>query len=101
MFAASQSLPKPSDNDVFDMNSFGAIQEKIEDVLELLKCGRGVVGDAIGESELKTDFQQFAHQVDQIIKKELPLCRAAGGKDVYKCVFSTGTIYLFYFRVLR
>lgn len=96
MFAESQS---PFDTDVFDVSSFGAIQEKIEDVLNLLKCGRVVVGDAIGESELKADFQHFAHQVDQIIKNELPLCRAASSKDVYKCVFSTRTIDLFHFRV--
>lgn len=82
MFAASQSV----DNAVFDVSSFGAIQEKIENVLELLKCGRTVVGNAIGESELKADYEQFAHQVGQIIKNELPLCRVAGGKGAYKCV---------------
>lgn len=55
--------------------------------MKLLKCGRDVVGDAIGESNLKADYQQFAHQVDEIIKNELPLCRATGNvKDVYKCV---------------
>lgn len=87
MFAASHSSSQSVDNDILDVNSFGAIQEKIDDVLKLLKCGRVVVGDAIGESDLKEDFQQFAHQVDKIIKHELPLCRVAGNvKDVYKCV---------------
>lgn len=82
MFAASQSVA----NEIFDVSSFGAIQEKIEDVVELLKCGRTIVDDAIGDSELKADYEQFAHQVDQIIKNELPLCRVAGGKEVYKYV---------------
>lgn len=89
MFAASQSPAKSFDDEIFDVDSFGAIQEKIEDVLALLKCGRVVIGDAIGKSDLKVDFQQFAHQVDQIIKHELPLCSAAENKDlkdVYKCV---------------
>lgn len=64
-----------------------------------MKCGRVVVGEAIGESDLKEDFQQFALQVDKIIEKELPLCRAAENvKDKYKCVNYDAQLILFYFQ---
>lgn len=82
VFAETQSF----DSDQ-SLNAFLDVKTKIEEILNLLKCGRVVVGNVIGESDLKEYFHQFAHQVDAIIKNELPLCRSAGNdRDALRCV---------------
>lgn len=86
VFAESQPSVGSFD-DAIDITALSAIQTKLEEILNLLKCGREVFGDAIAESGLKGEFQQFKLQVDKIIKNELPLCRSAGNiGDKYKCV---------------
>lgn len=93
MFAAQQA-PTLAFNDVVDINSLSAIEEKINGIINLLKCGRKVVGNAIGDSDLKEDFQQFTLQVDKLIKYELPLCHAVGNiKDKLKCVNSNTKLF--------
>lgn len=84
VFAAPQS-PAHSFEPIADVND--VIQSKFEHILNVLKCGRTVVGDAIGESDFKEVFQQFAGEVEKIIENGIPLCRVTGNiQDEYKYV---------------
>lgn len=51
------------------------IQEKIEEILKLYQCARGVIEDALGESGLDEDLQRFAKLFQELGEKELGKCK--------------------------
>lgn len=56
------------------------IQEKIEEILRLYQCARGVIEEALGESGLDEDLQRFAKLFQELGEKELGKCKLEKSK---------------------
>lgn len=54
----------------------------MEKILEGQRCYIDIIGNAIGEGDLKADYEQLREAVDAVFKNDLSKCREIdGGKE--------------------
>lgn len=65
------------------------IQEKIDEILKLYQCARGVIEEALGESGLDEDLQRYAKLFQELGEKELGKCKFEKNKlKKFTCTLS-------------
>lgn len=67
--------------DVDDFSTVDSINKAIQDLLEKVKCSVAVVGQVIGETDLKKDYVAYKSAVETILKNDLKKCAEHDGLE--------------------
>lgn len=78
---AAPSSPN-TELELFDEEEFDLVDnvtKMIEDLLEKVKCSMHVIGEIVGESELKSEYEEFKAAVKNILQNDMPQCADVDG----------------------
>lgn len=81
----SSSSPKLTFEDlaIDDLRAYSELDE----LVKLFKCSRDVIGNVIGESDLKPLFEQYKREFDVVLQNDLIKCNELEGViERAKCV---------------
>jgi hypothetical protein len=78
--AAPQQAPQFNIEDVI----FDGLKDDItfENLLKALKCMRDVIGNVIGDSDLKPLYEEYKMKAEAIVKNDLMKCRDMEGSKL-------------------
>lgn len=73
-----ESYGSPIDDDL----TFGlvdAIKKKFYEMVNTIRCSVGVIGEVIGEGELKNVYENFKYNVTELLRTDVQQCAKAKG----------------------
>lgn len=67
------------DDDELPFGLVDTIKKKFHKIVNRIRCAVGVIGEVIGDGELKNVFEDFKHNVTQLLNTDVRQCAKTKG----------------------